>query len=414
MRLAVNFERVDPSKGGAETYVADLCRALIAAGHEVELFANHWNVNALPQGLRLTHVPATGPTRIARIWSFARNSAAILRDSTHDCSVGFINTWEHDVLIPQGGARAGSLEANAMRFPAGWRRYLYRAAKRLNPKDWLCYRAIERRQYDPASPRRYVAVSQMVKRDLERFQKVPTGRISVIPNAIDAARLHVSDAARVRADYRARLGLRHDDVVGLFVGHNFKLKGLPNLLAALSERSKRAADARPIHFLVCGGGRIEPIRERVSSLGLDRFVHLAGFEQDVRAAFHASDFCVLPTYYDPCSLVVLEAFACGLPVITTRCNGAGELITQDREGFVIRSPDATGELVAALDAMTNDEQRGAQAAAAARLGREYAFERHAARLVELFEQVARRDKKPYAIRPHSPARAKSAARTADH
>ncbi len=61
-----------------------------------------------------------------------------------------------------------------------------------------------------------------------------------------------------------------------------------------------------------------------------------------------------PTYYDPCSLVVLEALACGLPVITTAQNGASELMTDGREGYILTAPDAQDELIAALDHMTDD------------------------------------------------------------
>ena len=45
-----------------------------------------------------------------------------------------------------------------------------------------------------------------------------------------------------------------------------------------------------------------------------------------------------PTYYDPCSLVVLEALACGLPVITTAQNGASELLTDGVDGYVLTAP----------------------------------------------------------------------------
>ncbi len=56
------------------------------------------------------------------------------------------------MLIPQGGVHAASLEANAKRFPLGWRRGLYKLGKRANPKRWI-YRAIEAKQYDPARGR---------------------------------------------------------------------------------------------------------------------------------------------------------------------------------------------------------------------------------------------------------------------
>ena len=87
-------------------------------------------------------------------------------------------------------------------------------------------------------------------------------------------------------------------------------------------------------------GKPGPFRALVDRLGLGDSVKLLGFLPDIRPAFHAADCFVLPTYYDPCSLVVFEALACGLPVITTACNGAGELIAPGREGFVVPSPDA--------------------------------------------------------------------------
>jgi UDP-glucose:(heptosyl)LPS alpha-1,3-glucosyltransferase len=136
---------------------------------------------------------------------------------------------------------------------------------------------------------------------------------------------------------------------------------------------------------------------------LNATVHLIGFASSVAQCYHASDFCVLPSYYDPCSLVVFEALACGLPVITTAYNGAGELITAGKEGFVVSSPDAQDELIQALEAMTDDGSRTRMSASALELGRAQSFDRHVARLMELFEQVAneKRGGNSWAARPHS-------------
>jgi UDP-glucose:(heptosyl)LPS alpha-1,3-glucosyltransferase len=56
----------------------------------------------------------------------------------------------------------------------------------------------------------------------------------------------------------------------------------------------------------------------------------------------------LPTLYDPCSNVVLEALACGLPAVTTAANGAAEFITPGGNGAVIPQPDDIAGLTAAL------------------------------------------------------------------
>jgi UDP-glucose:(heptosyl)LPS alpha-1,3-glucosyltransferase len=259
--------------------------------------------------------------------------------------------------------------------------------KKANPKRWI-YRAIEARQYDPARGTRIVAVSAMVRNHLERFQGVPRSRVDVIPNAIDSGRLAVADVVAARREFRRRFGLGDGDLVALFVGHNYALKGLGPLIRALAFRMRRDRSARPIHVVACGGKDVGPYRALAQELGLAKTVHLAGFLPEIRPAFWASDLFVLPTYYDPCSLVVFEALACGLPVITTRCNGAGELISAGLEGFVVDHPDATGPLADALDRMADDPARAAMSAHAVALGREQSFDRHVERLVRVFERVA--------------------------
>lgn len=387
LHLAINFQRIDPSKGGAETYVADLCRQLARRGHRVDLYANSWVTGALPDEVRIHPVPTSGTTRAARIWNFAKNSADALSRTTHDCSVGFINTWAHDVIIPQGGVHAGSLECNARRFHPVWKRQLYLASKRWNPRHNL-YRRIEERQYNPESGAKVVvAVGAMVREHLERFHGVPEARIRVIPNAIDADRLRVDDRTTGRERYREEFGLAGDDLACLFVGHNFRLKGLPDLLAALRLRLDQEPSARSIHLIVCGGGRLAPIRQLVARLGLESTVRLVGFAPDIRVAFHAADFFCLPTYYDPCSLVVFEALACGLPVITTAYNGAGDVMTQGQEGYVVPSPHDHAALAKALNEMVHDEARRAMSANASRLGCEQSFDQHVTRLEAVFREV---------------------------
>ncbi len=417
MRLALNFPRIDPTRGGAETYIVDLCRSLVRAGHQVDLYAESWKEGSLPPEVRCIAVTAPGHSRRKQIWNFALNSAAALDQAEYDCTVGFINTYAHDVIIPQGGVHAGSLEANSRRFAGPLLRRLYVLGKMLNPR-YSVYRAIERRQYAPDRQARVIAVSNLVRRHLQQFHHVPRERIHVIPNAIDPERVKVSQPSAVRCGFRNLLGLEPADLVGLFVGHNFALKGLRPLLRALGARNR--AGARPIHLLVCGGGHAGPFRRLARSLGIAQAVHFLGFHSDIRECYAASDFFVLPTYYDPCSLVVLEALACGLPVITTLQNGAGELITDGRQGYVLTAPDAHGELIAALDHMTEDSRRGAMSAVAARLGGEQTFDRHASALIKVFQEVAasrnnhRSHGKLGGTKPHGRSRARAGSTANSH
>ena len=385
MHLALNFRRIDPDRGGAETYIVDLCRSLVGLGHHVDLYAESWKEGVLPPEVRCIAVPVPGRTRRSQLWNFARNSETALAGADYDCTVGFINTYAHDVIIPQGGVHAGSLAANARRFASPITRSLYLLGKSLNPKN-LTYRAIERRQYAPERQARVIAVSDMVRRHIQQYHHVPRSLIHVVSNAIDPARVKMSQPSAARCALRSRLGLEPSDLVGLFVGHNYALKGLKPLLRALARRNRQGT--RPIHLLVCGGGHVRMYERLAHSLGLAQTVSFLGFHDDIRECYASSDFFVLPTYYDPCSLVVLEALACGLPVITTMQNGAGELITDGKEGYILTSPDAEGELCNALERMTEETRRKTMAIQAARLGGEQTFDRHTAALIEVFREVA--------------------------
>ncbi len=386
MHLALNFQRVDPARGGAETYVADLCRYLVEAGHRVDLYAESWADGYLPAEVNVVKVAAPGRNKLERIKSFGRASEAILSQANHDCSIGFINTWAHDVIIPQGGVHLASLTANAARFATPLRE-LYLVAKTTNPKHWF-HESIERKQYEPDRRARVVAVSEMVKRHVEQIHHVPPPQIRVVPNAIDPGRLVVAQPGAVRCAFRNRCGLEPGDLVGLFAGHNLALKGLKPLLEALGARRRRDRGGRPIHLLVCGSAKTAAYRRLAKRLGLDDTVHFLGFQPDVAACYWSSDFFVQPTYYDPCSLVVLEALVCGLPVITTAQNGASELMTDGREGYVLTSANAQGELIAALDHLSDDRARRAMSEHASQLGRLQTFETHVARLTAIFEEVA--------------------------
>jgi UDP-glucose:(heptosyl)LPS alpha-1,3-glucosyltransferase len=385
MRLALSFPRIDPTRGGAETYIVDLCRGLIHAGHQVDLYAEGWKQGTLPPEVRCIAVETTGATRLQRLWNFACNEEIALRGKDYDCTVGFINTWGHDVIIPQGGVHGGSLRANSRRFRTRLMRKLYVLGKMLNPK-YATYQAIERRQYAPERQTRVVAVSHMVRRHIQEFHQVPRPLIHVVPNAIDPERVLVAHPGAVRCAFRNRLGFEPEDTVGLFAGHNFSLKGLKELLGAMGRCRK--SGGRPLHLIVCGGGNVKAYRRIAASHDLADRVHFLGFHPDIRECYAASDFFALPTYYDPCSLVVLEALASGLPVITTAQNGASELMTNGRHGFVLSAPNARGELVEALHQMTDNGRRQAMSVEASRLGREQTFDRHVASLIKVFEEVA--------------------------
>jgi UDP-glucose:(heptosyl)LPS alpha-1,3-glucosyltransferase len=113
----------------------------------------------------------------------------------------------------------------------------------------------------------------------------------------------------------------------------------------------------------------------------------AGATRDVRPYYAAADCFVLPTRHDPCSLVVLEALAMGLPVISTRFNGACEVMSEGQHGFVLQDPSDVPALAAALRTMLEVPKRRPMHDACLALRPRLAYEYHLDELLRLYEKA---------------------------
>ncbi len=202
--------------------------------------------------------------------------------------------------------------------------------------------------------------------------------------AIDPDRFAADDRLKQRSQERDRWGVADDEPVGLFVAMNYRLKGLAPLLHSLTHVDR----ASRFRIAVVGHPKFERYERLAKQLGVADKVKFLGFRADPRAAYFASDFLVHPTFYDPCSLVALEAICCGLPVITTRYNGASELITQGREGFVVDDPHDHRSLGEAISQVLDSAKRSACAVAARQTARRWSFESHYQQLLSIFRKFA--------------------------
>ena len=167
----------------------------------------------------------------------------------------------------------------------------------------------------------------------------------VIGNGVDLDRF-APPSKSGREVARQELGLSPGDVAVLFVGHEYARKGLPVLLETLTDI--------PAHYkLVVVGGTpqmVEATRSTAVSKGLGDRVTFAGQVADPRSHLHACDVLALPSAYEAYPLVVLEALACGLPVIATPTGSVPDLIQDGKQGFVVEAEASA--LRAALTRLT--------------------------------------------------------------
>jgi UDP-glucose:(heptosyl)LPS alpha-1,3-glucosyltransferase len=121
-------------------------------------------------------------------------------------------------------------------------------------------------------------------------------------------------------------------------------------------------------------------------MGVSDEVIFAGSTKEPEKYYGASDLLVHPTFYDACSLTVLEALASGLPVITTYSNGASGIMTQGQEGFVISDPRDDQSLVEKISFLLNREKMEKASIAARHLAESYSLERNWREMKNIFER----------------------------
>jgi glycosyltransferase involved in cell wall biosynthesis len=163
----------------------------------------------------------------------------------------------------------------------------------------------------------------------------------------------------------------------LFVAHNPRLKGLLPLLDGLTLASREAIDFR-LRVVGPSGGW----HRHVAAQGLESRVELLGPlpGEAIATALAGSDALVHPTFHDPCSLVALEALACGCPVVTTRANGAAATVAG--AGFLLDSPSDAAGLLHALRELSDPATRAHLRAAALGLRDRLDMAAHARRVTE--------------------------------
>ncbi|MDZ4781087.1 MAG: glycosyltransferase family 4 protein [Planctomycetia bacterium] len=376
MKIGLVLDWYDPRRGGVEQWTHQFAAQLIAARHEVHVVARRFALAAAPAGM-ICHEVSAGNSRL----EFAAAAESALRrlnlDVVHETGCG----WHADVFQPHGGSRVAAFERNLELLPA-WQRPWKRRLAQWLPR-YREFGALAARQF-AADGRHFLALSEMVAEDLRRFHQTPPESTKIIYNGVDTERFSPARREEYRSTVRERLGVE-DAVLLLIVAHNFRLKGVPALMMAAAQLVRAGL---PVHVAVAGGKRSGGYVRWARSLGIAAQTTFLGSIDDVVPYYAAADIYVQPTFYDPCSLVVLEALSAGLPVVTTRWNGAGELITNNLEGHVLDQPDDADALASTLVPLVlSESRREAMGRAARQLALAHTLERNCQEIVGVYEEV---------------------------
>ena len=355
--------------GGAELILDRLLAALAARGKRVALLGRSWRGGGDVEFIRCDPPKMT---RALRETLFAHAACRLIAHEKGTLVQAHERVPCCDLFRAGDGVHAAYLEA---------KRRTQTAFGQLKDRLSLFHRntlALERKLFTSPRLQAIIVNSAMVADDIVRHFGFPRARIHLVPNGIDLTRFRPEARNEHRAAVRARLGVPAAKPVALFVGSGFERKGLRAAIHAAAacdaELWAIGHDRRPASFAAAA-----------ARAGLGQRFRLIG-PTDPLPYYAAADVLILPSFYDPFPSTVIEALACGLPVVTTTGCGARDVVKRLDLRLVRDALDREGlaqALRAALDLATKRET----AARARAIAEEFGIDAMVERMLAVHERV---------------------------
>lgn len=367
MKKVAIFYKTFSSYGGQEKVVYNFSHYLAERGYFVEVFSAKQKAPSRHPNLKVNKVFVPNLGRGFRNLYFALYSykrAKALKDKGYTI-LGFGKTFYQDIFRAGGGVHRFYVRRASLKYPSKFRRELYLLKKRLSPSFWITH-FIEKLTFESPDLKAVIVPTLFVKEQIEEFFN-PSAELVLIRNGVDLNRFRPQ--RELGLSLRRELGVGESEFVFSYVSTNFALKGFYYLLHAcrlLKERGRRFK-------LIAAGERSGYWERLVKRLGLEKEVILVGRFKGVERVYLASDFFVYPTLFDASSNAVLEAMACGVPVIPSRFSGTGELVEEGVSGFLIGRPEDPLEIAEKMERGMEADPK-AMGAAAREVAEKYPLE----------------------------------------
>lgn len=217
---------------------------------------------------------------------------------------------------------------------------------------------------------------------------VPRELLSFVPNGVDTARFR-NVPAGVRQSLRRSMQLERE-FVWLAVGRFEVAKDYPNMLRAFAKVREQHPETV---LLLAGRGSLQEETEALArALGLGSGVRFLGVRQDVAELMSAADGYVMSSAWEGMPIVLLEAAAAGLPIVTTLVGGNHEVVCDEESGFLVqpRDPDALGRAMLRLVGLPEARRRAMGERGREQVQTHYGLGRIVERWEDLYREVLAR------------------------
>jgi D-inositol-3-phosphate glycosyltransferase len=399
--------------GGMNVYVRELTRQLGRMGVHVDVFTRSQDehvphvLHDLGFGNRVVHVPAGPEVPLPKVELTAHIDQFVDGIREFAASKGLKYDLIHSHYWMSG------LAAEALK--RDWRVPVIHMFHTLGVMKQRVARATEEVEGDYRlngerqvlrMADRIVAATQAELAQLQWLYQADTRKIVVIPPAVDLSRFYPIPADEAKE----AIGVNTCNRMLLFVGRIEPLKGIDTLIQAIAIMRQNGTMDEDVCLALIGGepdtspqnvsremARLQEMRQQYDLGSFVTFLGQRG-QETLPYYYSAAEAVVVPSFYESFGMVALEAMACGTPVVASEVGGLAFLVQDQKTGFTVPfdDPQALADKLAVL--LHDEELRRRMGAQAAIFARDYSWEKIAARIKSLYDEVL-----VAAVKPGGPA-----------
>lgn len=322
IKLALVRQQYRPD-GGGERFVSQVLRVL-KSHVNVHIITRSWQ-DGLISEQQIHRCNPWGCGRVQRERHFARSTKALWQDKKFDLIQSHERIPGCDIYRAGDGVHRRWLQQRVKLLPR-WR------AKWLFSDPYHRYvMQSEQALYRSPQLKAIICNAELVKKEIIEEFGVEADKIHIIRNVVDHQAFSPCDEI-TKAVLRQQWQIPVNATCLIFIGSGFERKGLNAAIKAIAGTDR--------HLLVVGQDKKEKIyHDLCQRLNCQNRVHFLGMQVTTLPFYQMADGLLLPTLYDPFPNVILEAMACGLPVITTPTCGGAEFIVDGQNGFICDALD---------------------------------------------------------------------------
>lgn len=290
-------------------------------GHSIDIFTMKWD-NA-PKNLNVIQIPYRGLTNHRRCASFVKNLFNTIKTDEYDAIIGFNRMPNLDICY---------VADLCYKYIAKQQHCaLYCLSNR-----YQTYAAFENAVFSPNSKTHIMCLTETVKQQYIKYYGTPKNRFHLLPPGISKDFIAPSNAEQIRSNLRQKFHIQEQQKLILLIGSNFFLKGVDRALRALASLPEELR--KNVLLWIIGKGKIRLYKWHAKKLSVTANVKFLGLQDNISELLLAADLLIHPARFEAAGMVLLEAIASGIPVLTTDTCGFAFHILRAKAGLVITSP----------------------------------------------------------------------------